>query len=88
MAKATNVKTNTKPAADNAASKYPTDEAMRADGMSVLSARIRHLKGLGASTAEIAKIVRRSNGEAPRYQHVRNVLNTPLKRTDNNTPAK
>ncbi len=62
------------------ATSYPTDEAMRESGMTVLSARIRHLKGMGASTSEITKIVRRSNGESPRYQHVRNVLNTPLKR--------
>ena len=57
----------------------PTDETMRADGMASLSARIRHLNGLGVPTAEIAKIVKRSNGAHPIYQHVRNVLNTPLK---------
>lgn len=58
---------------------YPTDEAMRKDGMMTLSARIRHLSGLGASTSQIAKIVKRENGAHPLYQHVRNVLNTPLK---------
>jgi len=74
-----------KPAANvDPLAKYPTDEQMRKDGMEVLSARIRHLKGLGASTSDIVKIVRRSNGESPRYQHVRNVLNTPLKKV---TPA-
>lgn len=57
----------------------PTDETMRADGMESLSSRIRHLSGLGVSTAGIAKIVKRENGEPPLYQHVRNVLNTPLK---------
>lgn len=58
----------------------PSDAAMRADDMSTLSARIRHLAGLNVPTAEIRKIVRRANGEEPLYQHVRNVLNTPLKR--------
>lgn len=58
---------------------YPTDESMRKDGMNTLSARIRHLSGLGASTSQIAKIVKRENGAHPLYQHVRNVLNTPLK---------
>lgn len=57
----------------------PTDEAMREAGMDSLSARIRHLAGLGVKTAEIAKIVVRENGEHPKYQHVRNVLKTPLK---------
>jgi hypothetical protein len=63
----------------------PTDEAMREQGMSSLSARIRHLASLGVSTAEITKVVKRSNGRHPIYQHVRNVLNTPLKRVE--TPA-
>ena len=75
-------KTNTNTvvaAAVAAVTAFPTDEAMRADGMLTLSARIRHLSGLGAKTAEIAKIVKRSNGANPLYQHVRNVLNTPLK---------
>lgn len=59
---------------------YPTDEAMVKDGMETLSSRIRHLESLGCKTSQIAKIVKRSNGEHPRYQHVRNVLITPLKR--------
>lgn len=63
----------------------PTDEAMRKQGLDTLSARIRYLNSLGVSTAGIAKIVKRSNGEHPLYQHVRNVLNTPLKK--GNTPA-
>lgn len=58
---------------------YPTDETMRKDGMVTLSARIRHLSGMGASTSAISKIVKRENGAHPLYQHVRNVLNTPLK---------
>jgi hypothetical protein len=57
----------------------PTDESMREQGMDTLSARIRHLSGLGVPTAGIAKIVKRANGQHPLYQHVRNVLNTPLK---------
>jgi hypothetical protein len=58
----------------------PTDAAMREQGLGSLSARIRHLKSLGATTAEITKVVKRENGEHPLYQHVRNVLNTPLKK--------
>jgi hypothetical protein len=84
MPKGTKNNTNAAPVAHEAAS-YPTDEAMRNDGMPVLSQRIRHLASLGASTSEITKIVRRENGETPRYQHVRNVLNTPLKRAATNS---
>ena len=57
----------------------PTDEQLREAGHATLSARIRALHALGVSTSEIAKTVKRSNGEHPLYQHVRNVLNTPLK---------
>lgn len=60
--------------------KLPTDEQMRESGMTSLSARIRHLHSLGVSTSEIAKTVKRENGEHPRYQHVRNVLMTQLKK--------
>lgn len=63
-----------------AAAKFPTDEQLRADGFDNLSKRIRELHRLGASTGEISRIVKRSNGMHPLYQHVRNVLNTPLKR--------
>lgn len=60
--------------------RFPSDEQLRKDGYVSLSARIRKYKVLGAETAEIAKLARRENGEHPRYQHVRNVLNQPLKR--------
>lgn len=78
-------KTNTNAAAVVAtpavvASPYPTDEELATQGFDNLSKRIRQLSALGAKTGEIAKIVKRSNGEHPRYQHVRNVLLTPLKR--------
>lgn len=59
---------------------FPTDAELRTQGFDSLSARIRQLSALGAKTGEIAKIVIRSNGEHPRYQHVRNVLLTPLKK--------
>lgn len=61
---------------------YPTDEQLVERGFDNLSKRIRELSRLGAKTGEIAKIVRRSNGEHPKYQHVRNVLNTPLKKAE------
>ena len=57
----------------------PTDEAMQAAGMKTLSSRIRHLESLGIATAQITKVVKRENGAHPLYQHVRNVLQTPLK---------
>jgi len=72
---ATPVAANDKPA-------IPTDAEMRAEGKDQLSTRIRHLSALGVSTADITRIVKRSNGEAPKYQHVRNVLKTPLKRVE------
>ncbi len=71
-------KTNTKTAATKPT--IPTDEQMRADGLDSLSSRIRHLEALGVVPAEIRKIVKRENGEHPLYQHVRNVLKTPLKK--------
>jgi hypothetical protein len=58
--------------------KTPTDAQMRKQGMSTLSSRIRHLHALGMPTAEIVKVVKRGNGEHPKYQHVRNVLKQPL----------
>lgn len=58
----------------------PTDEQMVADGLVSLSQRIRFLASMGLGCAEITKVVKRSNGEHPRYQHTRNVLLTPLKR--------
>jgi hypothetical protein len=57
----------------------PSDAQMRKDGMSTLSSRIRHLASMGIATGPISRIVKRENGEHPIYQHVRNVLNTPLK---------
>lgn len=64
------------------ATAYPTDVEMQAQGMTVLSARIRHLAAMGCKTGDIARIVLRSNGQHPVYQHVRNVLKTPLKRVE------
>lgn len=61
------------------APKFPSDAELVAQGHDNLSKRIRALAAMGCKTGAIAKIVLRSNGEHPRYQHVRNVLNTPLK---------
>lgn len=66
---------------------FPTDATMRGNGMASLSARIRHLRSLGAKRGTIVKIVKRENGESPKYQHVRNVLLTPLKRVEPAAPA-
>ena len=62
----------------NPLDKFPTDAKLQKDGYDNLSKRIRRLSALGATTGQIAKIVRRSNGEHPKYQHVRNVLITPV----------
>lgn len=64
----------------NDVAKFSTDATLRGKGLESLSARIRALQAEGATTAQIAKIVLRSNGEHPRYQHVRNVLRQPLKK--------
>lgn len=64
-----------------------TDGALREMGLDSLSARIRYLHAMGLKTAEITKIVRRSNDEAPRYQHVRNVILTPLKKVEATTSS-
>jgi hypothetical protein len=66
---------------------YPTEASLIDAGFDNLSKRIRQYAALGMSTAEIAKVVTRSNGEHPRYQHVRNVLNTPLKTVKADVPA-
>lgn len=65
--------------AAKAAPVYPTDAELREQGFDTLSARIRQLNSLGMSTGDISRTVVRSNGEHPKYQHVRNVLKTPLK---------
>lgn len=41
---------------------------------------IRSLSGEGKSRSEIVKIISEAQGKAIRYQHVRNVLITPLVR--------
>lgn len=61
---------------------FSTDGALIKKGHLTLSARIRALQAEGATTGQISRIVKRSNGEHPLYQHVRNVLNTPLKGTN------
>lgn len=47
------------------------------NSLPTVSAKIRHLNGLGWSRSEIAKSLNK------RYQHVRNVLTTPLKKDTN-----
>lgn len=66
------------PVVSNPLDKFPTDAQLQKDGFDNLSKRIRRLSALGASTGQIAKIVKRANGEHPKYQHVRNVLITPV----------
>lgn len=63
-------KTNTKVATKEAA---PVVKA-------TLSSRIRALAAEGKSRSEIVKIVSTEQGRDIRYQHVRNVLVTPMKK--------
>jgi hypothetical protein len=53
--------------------KTPTDIASLIKGQPTTSAKIRALKAAGMSTGTIAKALNK------RYQHVRNVLITPVK---------
>lgn len=52
---------------------YPT-------GCDTKSAKIRYLDSIGKKRGEIAKILTDLYGKTVRYQHVRNVLVTPLKK--------
>lgn len=58
------------------------DEAQKAkfDGMQTKSDRIRFLSSLGYKNGPIAKFLSSVYGKEVRYQHVRNVLKTPLKK--------
>jgi hypothetical protein len=73
--------------AQKAEPKFPTDAELREQGFTTLSSRIRQLASLGMSKGDISRSVVRENGEHPRYQHVRNVLNTPLKTPQASEPA-
>lgn len=50
------------------------------DKLPTKSAMIRHLHSLGKTRSEIVKIITEFQGKPIIYQHVRNVLITPLKR--------
>lgn len=79
MTKTANTAAVAAPVTVNPLDAFPTDAKLVADGFDNLSKRIRRLAAMGATTGQIAKIVYRSNGEHPKYQHVRNVLITPVK---------
>lgn len=51
------------------------------DGMKTKSERIRYLASLGHKTSSIGKYLTTVYGKLVRYQHVRNVLKTPLKKS-------
>jgi len=53
------------------------------DGLPTVSARIRYLDGEQFTRSQITKLITNASGGELRYQHVRNVLLTPLA-----TPAK
>lgn len=58
--------------------KMTAAQAKAVDGMSTVSARIRYLNGEGYSNGEITKLIPNASGNKLRYQHVRNVLITPV----------
>lgn len=49
-------------------------------GLTSISSKIRHLNSEGFSRGDISRIMTELEGRLVRYQHVRNVLITPLKR--------
>jgi len=53
------------------------------NNLPTVSARIRYLDGEGFTRSQITKLITNAKGGVLRYQHVRNVLLTPLA-----TPAK
>lgn len=48
--------------------------------LTTVSAKIRYLNSEGFSRGDISRIMTELEGRLVRYQHVRNVLITPLKR--------
>ncbi len=48
--------------------------------LTTTSSKIRHLSSLGKTRVEIVKIISEHQGRPIRYQHVRNVLEQPLKK--------
>lgn len=57
-------------------------ETVAAPVKKTTSARIRELAAEGKSRSEIVKLISAEQGKAIRYQHVRNVLVTQLKKVD------
>lgn len=58
----------------------PKQENFGLDKLPTKSAWIRHLNSLGKTRSEIVKIITEHQGKPILYQHVRNVLITPIKR--------
>jgi hypothetical protein len=69
----------------NEAPKYDWDALVKQHGSS--SAAIRFLASQGLSTGAISKIGKTKAGVQMRFQHVRNVLKTPLKGRASTTGA-
>lgn len=69
-----------------APAKMTSAQAKKVKELPTVSARIRYLSEQGYSRSEITKLIKNAHGGDLRYQHVRNVLMTPL--VGKTTPAK
>jgi hypothetical protein len=57
-----------------------SDQATVYGTLTTVSAKIRFLAGEGYTTGDVSRIMTELEGRLVRFQHVRNVLITPLKR--------
>lgn len=78
MAKAAKKQVETKPVEKKAELAMTAAQQKVVDGLPTVSARIRYLHGEGYSRSDITKLIPNASGGTLRYQHVRNVLLTPL----------
>lgn len=62
------------------AKKLDTKVAAAYDKLTGISAKIRYLTSEGFSRGDVSRIMTEREGRLVRYQHVRNVLITPLKK--------
>lgn len=67
------------------ATKTVTEPVVQTEPKATKSARIRELFAQGKTRSEIVKIMTAETGKPIKYQHVRNVLVTPMKRKDTDT---
>ena len=59
--------------------KLNSSQTKTVKGLETKSAQIRYLNGIGFTRSEISTYLTKMYGKLVRYQHVRNVLITPVK---------